>query len=260
MILHEVNRQELIRKSKTSDKGLQRFERRKRSHVGNTVKSFNQINMNKLFHDDILTVDVPVSGETSDYTVKISFSGLLELLREEVTKSGRCTVREISRAAIKGFNKDDVYLHCSCPDFQYRFNYYATRNDFNSGAPETRPSDITNPEDTLGSACKHVLLVLNNTSWMLRVARVINNYIKYMEKHQQKMYADAMYPKIFDKDYEDPVQLSFDDTDDLETDTDTIDAANEYGRTRTQFQKGNQQGIRFAAKDESPDENQDDLL
>ena len=70
--------------------------------------------MNKLFHDDILTVDVPVSGETTDYTVKISFSGLLELLREEVTKSGRCTVREISRAAIKGFNKDDVFIHCSC--------------------------------------------------------------------------------------------------------------------------------------------------
>ena len=32
------------------------------------------------------------------------------------------------------------------------------------GDPQTIPSDITNPNDTLGSACKHVLLVLSNTN------------------------------------------------------------------------------------------------
>ena len=73
------------------------------------------------------------------------------------------------------------------------------------------------------------------------------------------MYVDAMYPKIFDMEYEEPVQLSLDDMEDIETDTDTIDAANEYGRTRTQFKKGNQSGVQFAPKP-SQEENPDDLL
>ena len=110
-----------------------------------------------------------------------------------------------------GFNKADVFISCTCSDFKYRFQYYATVNDLNSGTPETRPSDITNPDDSLGSGCKHILLVLNNTSWILRVARVINNYIKYMEKHYSKLYTEVMYPAIFGKDYVEPVDEPIED-------------------------------------------------
>lgn len=156
-----------------------------------------------------------------------------------------------------------VILH-NCPDFQYRFAYYSTRNNYNSGAPETRPSDITNPEDKLGSACKHVLLILNNTSWILRVARVIANYIKYMQEHYPKMYADIIYPAIYGKQYEEPVQLQFDDSDELETDIDTIDKANQAAVDRTRFQRGNTQGVRFASNNRNEDqleiENPDDEL
>lgn len=149
-----------------------------------------------------------------------------------------------------------VILH-NCADFQYRFNYFATRNQINSGAPETRPSDITNPHDTLGSACKHVLLVLNNTSWILRVARVISNYINYMKKHYQKMYADIIYPAIYGKEYTEPVQLPIDDTDELASDSDTINRANIERQKSTQFQKGNTQGVRFAKQNSVPSEQQE---
>ena len=89
-----------------------------------------------------------------------------------------------------------------------------------------------------------------------------------MEQHYQKMYADIIYPAIYGKAYEEPVQLSIDDEDELidDNDTDTLDAANKYNQERTKFQKGNEKGIRFAAKDPEPDEdqleieNEDDIL
>ena len=269
--LFEDSRQKLISKSKQSVKGKQRFNKRNKSRVANTVKAMNSIDMNKLFKEDILTVNLPIKGETNDYTVKITFGGFLEILRDQLRDNEEIDFRAISRACIIGFNKDDVFINCSCPDFRYRFAYYATRNDINSGAPENRPSDITNPHDSLGSACKHVLLVLNNTSWIIKVASVINNYIRYMQKHYERLYVDIMYPAIYGKKYEEPVQLSFDDIDSddtLQTDSDTIDKANIYNKERTQFKKGNQQGVRFAKSDESDDsqleldveENEDDQL
>ena len=268
MRLTEDKRQNLISKSKTSTKGMQRFKRRSKSKVANTVKSFNSIDMNKLFKQDILTVNIPISGETDEYIVRITFGGFLEILQDSLKDGHELNFRDISRAAIIGFNRDDVYINCTCPDFNYRFAYHATQNKTNSGAPETRPSNITNPHDSLGSGCKHILLVLNNNSWIIRVSRVITNYIKYMEQHYQKMYADIIYPAIYGKAYEEPVQLSIDDTDELidDNDTDTLDAANEYNKERTRFQKGNEKGIRFASKDPEPDEdqleieNEDDIL
>lgn len=217
----------------------------------------NSIDMNKLFKDDILTVNIPVHGETDDYVVRMTFGGFLAILRDQIGDKTTVDFRDISRAAIIGFNKDDVFINCTCPDWQYRFAFHATRNQINSGTPETRPSDITNPDDTLGSACKHVLLVLNNTSWIIRVARVISNYIKYMEKHYQKLYAEVIYPAVFGKIYQDPVQLSIDDIDSdgtLATDAGTLDRANKYNQNRTRFQKGNTSGIRFASDDLEDDD------
>ena len=259
-ILHEDNRQELISKSKSSQKGRQRFNRRNKSKVKNTVKEMNSINMDKLFKQDILTVNIPVQGETNDYIVKITFGGFLQILKDQLRGEEReIDFRDISRAAIIGFNKDDVYIFCSCPDFHYRYGYWATKNQLNSGTPETRPSNITNPNDSLGSGCKHILLVLNNNSWIIRVARVIMNYIKYMQKHYEKLYADIIYPAIYGKAYEEPVQLTLDDienNDKLATDDDTeiIDTASDYAKDSTRFKKGNTQGIRFSAEDSEEDQ------
>ena len=266
MNLYEATRNDLIKKSKSSIKGKERFNRRNKSRIQNTVKAMNSIDMNRLFKEDILTINLPVQGETDNYTVTITFTGLLDLLRDELKHSNKdsVTFREISRACINGFNKGDVYISCNCPDSRYRFKYWNTRNDVNSTAPETRPSDITNPDDTLGSTCKHVLLVLNNTSWILRVGRVIMNYIDYMKKHYQKLYADVIYPAIFDKEYEEPVQLTLSDTDELISDKDVISKANIEKQQSTRFKPGNVQGIRYASNSNNqqnlPIENPDDTL
>ena len=148
-----------------------------------------------------------------------------------------------------------VILH-NCPDFLYRYSFVSTQDNYNSGEPQSIPANITNPDDSLGSACKHVLLVLSQSNWLLKIASVCNNYINYMEKHYKKAYQTIIYPAIYDKEYEEPIQMEIDDVDKLagEEDSEILDTANEYGRTRSQFKTGNQMGIRFAKKDTLVDE------
>ena len=131
-----------------------------------------------------------------------------------------------------------VVLH-NCPDWRFRLSYWATMGDINSGELENRPSDITNPDNKLGPGCKHVMLVLANSAWLIKVASVVHNYIKYFEKNRQKQYADIIYPAIYGRKYEEPVQLSVDDRDDLESDKSLIDTSNALGATSGRFKKGN---------------------
>lgn len=130
-----------------------------------------------------------------------------------------------------------VILH-NCKDFRYRFGFWTTMRNINSGPPERRPSKITNPKNNLGPGCKHIMLVLSNNSWLIKVARVINNWIIYMSKYRKKQYADIIYPAIYGRSYEEPVQLAIDDEVDI-NDKSTIDKANELGKTRGQFKTGN---------------------
>ena len=249
-LLTEASRTQLLSKTKSSAKGMERFRKRVRSKFATTVKQYNQIDMNKLFKQNILTINISITGETDNYTVKISYGGFLDILRDQLKIQGsKLDLKAVTKSLIIGFNRDDVYIHCSCPDWKYRYAYYATKNQVNSGDAENRPSNITNPKDTLGSSCKHVLLVLSNTSWILKVASTIYNYINYMEKHYKKLYADVIYPAIYGKKYEEPVQLDIDsmDTDELDTDVDTIDKSNQYAADKNKFKVGNTQGIRFAS-------------
>ena len=131
-----------------------------------------------------------------------------------------------------------VILH-NCPDWKYRGAFWASMKDINSGVPERRPSKITNPKNNLGPGCKHIMLVLSNNAWLIKVARVINNWIIYMSKNRKKQYADIVYPAIYNKEYEEPIQLSIDDEDGINS-KEMIDKANEVGRTRGQFKTGNE--------------------
>lgn len=262
MIINEDSRNQLMAKNKQShDGGLKRFKRRLKSRVGSSTQQYNRINMNDLFKQGILTVGIEVKGETDDYIVKISYGGFLDALRAELKRNNSETLelRNIIKALVIAFNKEDVYIHCSCPDWKYRFNYYATKNEITSGEPELRPSDETNPNDSLGSGCKHVMLVLSNTSWLIKVASVIRNYINYMEKHMQKAYANVIYPAIYGKKYEEPVQQTMFDTEDdtLNSEQDDINASNREARTRGQFKPGNQ--YRFQ-KQEKPIDGQTSML
>lgn len=242
-ILNEDKRSELISRGRRGEKekgdGKNRYEKRINSRVASTVKEFNQIDMESLFKYSILTVNIPVQGETDNYLVRIKFGGFLDELHKILKQTNKFDLKSTTRALINCFDRDDVYIHCTCPDWQYRMSFWASMSKITSGAPENRPSKITNPRNSLGPGCKHVMLVLSNNRWVLKVASTIFNYINYMEKNRKKQYADIIYPAVYDKKYEEPVQLSFDDSDKLSNDTELIDTANIQGRTRGQFKPGN---------------------
>lgn len=243
--LLEDTRNDLVTKGKRGERekgdGKTRYEKRVKSRFASSTRSYNKIDMNELFKNNILTVRIEVKGETADYIVTMKFGGFLDTLRDILKRQDdKLDLRAIIRALLEAFNRHDVYIRCSCPDFFYRMGYYATVDKIIEGEPQLIPSDITNPRNTLGPGCKHVMLVLANTGWLIKVASVIMNYIKYFEQHRQKDYAKIIYPAIFNKEYEEPIQLSFDDKGTLDSEEEIIDKANEEGRTRGQFKAGNE--------------------
>lgn len=252
--LIEDKRTQLLSTSKSAKKekdGKTRYQKRVKSRVRSNVSQLNKIDFNQLFKNNILTVNLDVEGETDTYVVTISFGGFLDQLRDQLHKANDIfSLRTVIRALLDTFNSDNIYIKCSCPDFNFRFSYWLSREDIIYGQKENRPADITNPNNDLGDGCKHIMLVLSNTSWIIKLGSVITNYYNYMEKHYKKLWADIIYPAVWDKKYEEPVQLDIDtiDVDELDTSSDMVDKSNIYARDKNKFKKGNTQGIRFAPK------------
>ena len=246
LLITEATRNASLNKSKSSAQGKIRFNKRRRSKVLNRVNDYKKIDMNRFFKNDELELEVGIHGETDDYVVKIMLEGVLKEIQKDAVVGTPIKLQQISRALVRAFNSEDVYFHCSCPDFKYRFDYWSTKNNTNSGPQQ--PSNgkwIRNPDDSLGSGCKHILLVLSNSRWISKVASVINNYIKYIQNHQPGLYYDIIYPAIYGEEYTEPVQLSLFDNEegDLESSEETIDTANKIGAVSGRFQKGNNRGI-----------------
>lgn len=243
-LLLELNRNQLINKSKHSDnykdqsKGRNRWERRNHSKIDRRVDQYNKIDMNSFFKKDELKVGINVHGETDEYVVTIRFNNALKAIADEIKRNNnklefKCVLIALQRT----FNNGDVFVSCTCPDWKYRQSYYSTRDGYNSGVPETRASNITNPKDTKGGGCKHVNLVIGNIDWVMKIASVINNYIHYMEEHYQRLYADVIFPRLFNMPYQRAVQLSLFDTgsDELSSGENEIKLSNRYGRDRGKF-------------------------
>lgn len=260
-LLLELNRSQLISKSKRSDnykdqsKGCNRWERRNKSRIDTKVAQYNKIDMNDLFKNDELKVGINVHGETSDYVVLIRYNYILEEIQNQIKRNNnklefKCILIALQRV----FNQGNVFVSCTCKDWQYRQAYNASKGGYNSGNLEIRASNITNPGDTKGAGCKHVNLVLGNVDWIMKVASVINNYIHYMETNYQRKYADLIFPKIFGIPYQKAVQMNlFDKDDNLDDSENEIALSNKYGRERTRFNRdiqiNNQRNFKFNKDD-----------
>lgn len=247
--LHEDTRTMLVSKSRNAgsyidqSRGKNRFERKKLSKIAKTVKQYNQIDMNKFFKDDILEVKIPVQGETDQYTVSVRLAGIVnEIAKNIKNNQNKFEYRTVIQAITKVFNTGNVYVKCNCDDYKYRFAHWNIVNNvsFDDSASDPGPGKgIRNPNDDKGRGCKHVLLVLANGDWILKVASVINNYIHYAEEHLQKAFLKVIFPKLYGIDADEMVEQNLIDTDEyLDSSTGLIDAINEYGRKRGQYQKG----------------------
>ena len=204
----EATRKELIDQGKagkaTKAYGTNRYERRSVQTVYNTLKSFNKVDMNALFHSSLLSFIVPVRGETDNYEIEVLFEGITDDIKKEIQKNdNKLEYKCVYRALVNAVNRQDIYVACTCKDWQYRFAYHASKDGYNGGRPELRPADITNPKNDLGTGCKHVMAVLDNLDWAIKLATTIYNYIIYMEDHYEDKFSRIIYPTLYDAPYED---------------------------------------------------------
>ena len=249
--LNEVTRSSLIAKSKKapaykSNRSKNRWVAKEASKVANTVKDYNKIEMDPFWKKGILEFKIRVEGETSNYFVTVNFSNILNRIESEVKNNkNKLEPKVIYQALHQALNSSDVKIDCSCPDFKYRFKVWATKHGYNAGSEESREAKITNPKDELGSACKHVLCVLNNIEWLQKIASVINNYINYCKDNMEYNYSRYIFPKIYGMPYDKAVQMTLNDYDSdgkvkdkLESDEALINLSNALGKVRGRIKKG----------------------
>ena len=269
-VLTEDTRNMLVSKSrsvgqyKNQSRGKNRFERKRYSHIAKTVKQYNQIDMNKFFKQDILEVKIPVVGETDEYVVSVRLEGVVaEIAKNVKNNKNKFEYRTVIQAITKIFNTGNVYVKCSCDDYKYRFAHWNIVNNvsFDDTASDPGPGKgIRNPDDSKGRGCKHILLVLANGDWVLKVASVINNYVHYAEEHLQKPFLKLIFPKIYGIPAEEMVEQDLIDDDKyLDSSIGLIDAINEYGRNRGKYKPGSNKNPVTgtggpAKKEEKPEE------
>ena len=247
--LLEANRTSLVAQSRSAglyknrERGKNRFERKKYSKIANAVKNYNEIDMNKLFKQDILQVNIPVVGESDEYTVTIKLEGVINELQKNIkNNSNKLEFRSIIQALTKVFNTSDVYIKCGCPDFKYRFAHWNIVKNVSVDDSSQDPGPgkgIANPNDDKGRGCKHILLVLANGDWMMKVASVINNYCHFLSEKRPEAFLKLVFPKLYgvpadEADQNDIVK----DNEDLESGKDLIDVINEWAKNRGKFKKG----------------------
>ena len=127
-VLLEDSRNTLVGKSrnagqyKNQAQGKNRFERKRLSKIANAVKAYNKIDMNKLFKEDTLIVNIPVIGETDQYTVTIKMEGVVsEIAKNIKNNNNKLEYKTILQALTKVFNTANIYVKCTCDDYKYRF-------------------------------------------------------------------------------------------------------------------------------------------
>ena len=257
--LAEATRTQLVAQSrnvgqyKDTSRGRNRMERKRYSKIANAVKAYNEIDMNKLFKQDILQVNIPVVGENDEYTVTIKLEGVTAEIQKNIKNNGnKLEFRTIIQALTKVFNTTDVYVKCTCPDFKYRFAHWNIIKNVSVDDSSQDPGPgkgIVNPNDDKGRGCKHILLILSNGAWMMKVASVIQNYCHFLSEKKPEAFLKLVFPKLYGVPADEAAENGLvADNEDLETGKDLIDVVNEYGKNRGKFKKGSNINPVFADK------------
>ena len=247
--LTEMNRTTLVAQSrsvgayKNQERGKNRFDRKKYSKVANSVKSYNQIDMNKLFKNDILQVNIPVVGENDEYVVTIKLEGVVAEIQKNIKNNGnKLEYRTVIQSLTKVFNTADVYVKCTCADYKYRFAHFNIIKNVSVDDSSNDPGPgkgIVNPNDDKGRGCKHVLLVLANGDWMMKVASVINNYCHYLSEKKPEAFLKLVFPKLYGVPADEAAENDLVESEEmLESGKDLIDIINEWAKNRGKFKKG----------------------
>lgn len=228
---------------KNQSRGKNRMARSKYSKVAGSVKAYNSIDMNKLFKQDILEVSIPITGETGSYTVKIKLEGVIaEIAKNIKNNQNKFEFRTVIQALTKVFNSNNIWVKCDCADFKYTFAHHLIVNNASVDDTSKDPGPgkgIRNPNDDKGRGCKHILLCLKNGNWLMKVASVIKNYIMYAEDYLRQPFLKLIFPKLYGVPFDEAADNNLLPEDfELKSNTDIIDAINDWARNRGKIQKG----------------------
>lgn len=188
-----------------------------------TTKDFRDVNFKKLMMDDEFLIVLRVG----DYVVTVDFNGPFEELRYLVkgmrgpNRIKRLTRSVVQEALNRALDTEDIYVSCSCPDFKYRFRYYANTKGYLFGSPkETRKPKYTktNKDDNKGYVCKHILTALYGKRWVPYAANAWLQYIKANpELSEEYLWPDKRVRKNKDTDNSNDVAIADNKTDTHET-------------------------------------------
>lgn len=159
--LLEKTRQELLKKQKSETP-----ERILRSHA----YSVSQISIDSdAFLNDWLVIKTKISGNNKTYEDAIAFKGVTTDLIESIKNSPSHVVnsKSIIKSIHASLDKQDVYIDCSCPDFKYRYAYFATKDKFKWGKLQnSNGKEIRNPNNDIGCMCKHLYALLRSNKFL----------------------------------------------------------------------------------------------
>lgn len=206
-ILTEETRAQLLGQSRNAgpyvdqSRGVNRDQRKKYSQIKKDPKAYSTLNMDQFFKQDILELKVPVVGETNEYLVTLRFSGVCaELQRLLKLNKYKYEYKVVLQALRNIFGRADIYTSCTCPDHLYTFKHWNILRGVDTAGTAGDPGPgkgIRNPKDQDGRGCKHCLLVLDNTEWLLQVAKVIDQYIRDMETKLSTAFLSVIFPKLY---------------------------------------------------------------
>lgn len=170
MVLLEIDRKNLVGKTKVQSPT--RYNKR----MGYRAKGTDNIDFERILSNDMLVVNERVG----DYVCTVAYSGIIHKLVDVIRKQPRpnVTLQSVIRAVTQSIDDTDVFVDCTCADFKYRYAYWATKYGYKYGTPETRPAKVTNPNDKIGAMCKHLTALLANKRWLVKVASLVNDFIK----------------------------------------------------------------------------------
>lgn len=181
MNLLEIKRRELLQKSRFQSPA--RFARR----LNYKPKIMTNINLHRLLDEDVVECYIPIG----DYVCTIVFGYVIENIVMELNTmtNPKIDLQLVIRSLSRAYDESDILVNCSCPDYKYRFQYWASKYGYQAGQYQVVATKITNPKDSIGSVCKHLLALLNNKTWLVKVASVVNNFFRSHPKEA--------YDKIF---------------------------------------------------------------
>lgn len=177
--LSEVTRKDIVGKSKAQSKP--RYSKSSDYKPALRASDIN-IDIKTLLRTGQLVIQIQQQGQDK-YICTIAYDGFLDELKQAVQKQDKpyVNLNTIITVMRKSIDNADVYVNCTCPDFTYRFAYWATKYGYKFGRPQNTPPKYnkTNMYDNNGAVCKHILGAIREKDKIaVKASTVLNNAIK----------------------------------------------------------------------------------